>query len=193
MKTETHMKYSAMLFDRHFPTASLSQRNSFILGNVMPDIDLFSYLRGFKIRPFFGHNWENAKTYILSKSERLGNSGYYGLGVLLHYLCDAFTHTHNIGFSGNVRQHNIYEKRLHSFVLQSNSRDVDTGYKVGFSDFLLKLHDRYLLEPVSCMTDAHYISLVSTHTLKYYSVSHKAESRTAVSEVRLAERYISRP
>ncbi len=197
MKTETHYKLALSICDRFGLTATTGQRSAFVCGCVTPDLNPFSYLKGVRIRAFHGHDWQNAKGFILSAVERLmsGGLGYYGLGVLTHYLCDAFTYTHNTKFSGTLGQHNKYEKRLHSFVLQSANRFEYQPQIIGsLSDFILNIHRRYDETPVSYSADADFISLAVGNTMTEFGKYQKLRSGAeAVNELRCAERYTSRP
>ncbi len=198
MKTETHYKLALMLCDRCFSCLSAAQRKRFILGCVEPDINPFSYLRGFKTHPFFGHDWPNAKSFIVSSLERLsvGQTGSYWFGVLTHYLCDAFTNPHNSGVFGGVRQHTIYEKRLHSFVLQSSNR-LGSNIKLtngSLVDWIVKLHNRYEKTEQSFVTDADFIISAVQATSAVFERNQMLKlDGGAVNELCCAERYTSRP
>lgn len=196
MKTETHFKLAIKLCEQGFLLATASQKAAFINGNIMPDINLFSYLRGFKTRPFFGHDWQNAKGFILSSAEKLtaGQLGFFGLGVFLHYLCDAFTHTHNIGFCGSLQEHTIYEKRLHTCVLEGDNRFEAERLNCPLSDFIINLHRLYERATASLTTDVEFILSAVGQVMAVFKSSQKLPlADDTFNELRCVERYISRP
>ena len=140
----------------------------FVLGNIEPDLNPFSYFRGFLKRPFFGHNWENSKNYIISSSIMLQKNSLrtfdlYRLGVLVHYLCDAFTYTHNCCFKGGLIHHTHYEKELHKALCfrydrpfsGCNSHDKTTSLPREIFD----LHKAYERLPSSLEKDVDFITL----------------------------------
>lgn len=92
----------------------------FILGNIEPDKNPFTYLHGMvRGQKFRGHNYENILPvmkklfYSLRRKKDWGIREYYHLGKLTHYLADAFTFPHNRAFEGSLKEHCKYEKELH--------------------------------------------------------------------------------
>ena len=191
MKTETHFKLAIRLCDRYFPTASVAQKAAFVDGNIMPDINPFSYLRGFTVRPFFGHDWQNAQKFILSSAQKLtaGRLGFYSLGVFVHYLCDAFTYPHNLGFHGSLSEHTIYEKRLHTCVLQGSNRFDSKILNCSLPDFLVGSHKSYEQAEPSAMTDARFILSAVSAAVAVFTAGQKLPLGTEAPEgPRCAER-----
>ncbi len=70
----------------------------------------------------------------------------------LHYLADSFTFAHNRIFAGNLKEHRLYEKMLHTAFTEylqmycADHWDVD--------EFC---HQRYLADNRSYQTDCRYI------------------------------------
>jgi hypothetical protein len=95
---------------------------AFLLGCIQPDRNPTTYVKG-SIRSQWlrGHNWENARRYMLRVCRRLERRSklrlldYYALGKLIHYTTDAFTYAHNASFGDNLRAHNAYEKALNKY------------------------------------------------------------------------------
>ena len=197
MKTETHYKLALYFCDRWFVSATERQKALFVAGNVVPDVNLFSYLRGFGIAPFKGHDWANARKVIIAATRRIANGklGFYKLGVLMHYICDAFTYPHNPMFSGGIRQHSIYEKRLHTVVLNGGNRfNFNNNLNCSVSDFILNAHKKYESATASYLTDAKYI-LFATETvvLEFCNAQGLCSKPFALNELRCTDRYTSRP
>lgn len=169
MKTETHLKYAKTLANKYFSNSRLDSF-LFILGSVLPDYNPFSYLKSFKTKPFFGHNWDNRRKYILSETEKLkqGRLNPFELGKLVHYICDAFTHTHNKEFTGSLLQHSAYEKQLHNYFDQqteNNKALLQNTYDINadFSD----LHRQYLEKTPNKDNDFNFIQAAVEYVLKH--------------------------
>ena len=163
MKTETHLKYAYYLKEKYLSFCSSYDKGALVWGCVEPDVNLFSYLKGFRIKPFYGHNRENTTRYIsktVLKSEN-GQIGCFGLGRLVHYVCDAFTLPHNQLFICNMKEHNQYEKRLHYILTDMYSDDRPIKYRNissgGLNHELSVLCDRYYRSVHSEVNDAEFI------------------------------------
>ena len=139
---------------------------AFKFGNSIPDYNGFSYLRGWKMEHFRGHNYPNSQVYL----EKLVNNirkkyscrfiRYFKLGMLVHYVTDAFTHTHNKQFKGGMREHHAYEERLHRYFidfLKEMEGSANIRIKGDVLDIINKGHDEYECEEVGIETDAEYI------------------------------------
>ncbi len=101
-----------------FPEGAFCTR-AFLTGNLFPDYNLVSYLRGCKRDAWFaGHTTEGSKDYVMKILRRLEKSGVctvrdcYLLGTLMHYLADSFTHVHTKKFNGTFSEHNAYERQV---------------------------------------------------------------------------------
>ncbi len=183
MKTETHLDLALKICKKQLKFVPFYKKFLFGLGCVLPDFDPISYLKGFRIRPFFGHNWENAKDYILRSAQNIKDKGVgLRLGILVHYICDAFTFSHNSGFDGGLRDHTLYEKRLHDIVMQDGSRNFQKTVTKNLARHIEANHHRYKQMPASMETDADFILSVSTATVDYCIEKHNTQvfnSRTA--------------
>lgn len=120
MQTRDHLELGYFLLAKLRSPALDVHARAFLLGCVEADYNCFSYLRGFlRHKKFYGHNAENTRTYIENRIGRIQSKGlrsawdYFRLGVMLHYLADAFTAPHNAFWSDNLAAHKAYEKKLH--------------------------------------------------------------------------------
>lgn len=139
MQTKDHLalgRYLAHTFhiDNHADYAA------FVLGNIMPDINKFSYIRGYfqllaasrrkKTRRHLsindhrrmligGHTAEGSRFFVnriyrtLVKKEQLTIYDYYRIGKAMHYLADRFTFPHTMTYGDGFFSHVRYEKILH--------------------------------------------------------------------------------
>jgi hypothetical protein len=127
----------------------------FKLGSVEPDFNPVTYLRGFKtIEHFRGHNYRNVCGTIEHLTFNLLYTGdsdvktFYYLGKLCHYTTDAFTYPHNITFTGTIREHMRYEKRLKwyfiRFLHQNPTPPEIRPYSGTLFDMIEHIHQQYL-------------------------------------------------
>ncbi len=95
-------------------------RNSFILGNVMPD-----YFPSFLIRPHFlkknaSHVQRMIKVLLKRRRSSFCGRKYSRLlGILCHYYTDFFCYAHSDSFEGNLSDHIQYEKSLYLYFVEN--------------------------------------------------------------------------
>lgn len=169
MKTETHLKFAKKLADQYLPDSSAYNRLMFIIGSVTPDINPFSYLKGFSVKPFFGHNWGNRRDYLSSglRDLLMGRLSYFSLGQLVHFICDAFTFTHNITYKGGLYEHSRYEKALHTLFEKLDFSKEYPDLHLNINDGLNSLHEQYLSQPQGCENDLRFIMQTVHYALKH--------------------------
>ncbi|MBQ8401807.1 MAG: zinc dependent phospholipase C family protein [Clostridia bacterium] len=92
------------------------RKGAFVLGNILPDINIFSYLTLSRKNHLRGHSY----TFKRKKMERLMNgsrthSTFWWLrtGMLCHYLTDSFTGSHDEKRRMSLTNHRQYEYSLH--------------------------------------------------------------------------------
>ena len=123
MRTLTHYRFAKYLLPLLPQDPAL--RRAFLFGCVEPDINLFSHLDFTKHKKslhIHGHNHPYLDKRINRLAQKLASQRTkitplyaFRLGVLLHYLADAFTFAHNTNFSGNFAAHNAYENSFHRY------------------------------------------------------------------------------
>ncbi len=179
MKTETHLRFAEKLAEKYLFDLNKFDRRMFILGSVTPDINPFSYLKGIFIKPFFGHNWPNRRAYILSHAEDLQNGRLspFKAGQLIHYLSDAFTHTHNINYHGGLKAHTLYEKELHSHFHSLNVENSLPNITDSLPDIIVELHRQYISLPPSLENDLKFIT-TAVHCALMHGIPHARKQPT---------------
>lgn len=191
MKTETHRALAFWLINRFLADSPAICRAAFYTGCMEPDYILPSYLHGFFVRPFYGHDYENRRRWL---QKRLRNKKFTGsvfgcfkLGRLVHFLCDAFTHVHNYPFHGGIRSHGEYERRLN----QCMKEYLDRGdfRDAGLSDMqdLETLHKRYILEEASPERDCRFIVPAVLSVVKTAAESSRCLSKIRPQGLKTAE------
>lgn len=141
---------------------------AFVLGNIEPDLNVFTYLHGMthyeKLR---GHSYDNvlpSMERLLKKIERrkyFGIRGYYLLGKVMHYTADIFTFPHNKEYSGTLLEHRQYEEILHEIFRENIKTDLKKTEKLNtvgkIIPYIKKLHKEYLADNNNCFSDCEYI------------------------------------
>lgn len=168
MQTRDHKVLAEFLVSEIGQELSAIYIKAFILGNIEPDKNPFTYLHGL-VRgvKFHGHNYENILPVMgklfgfLHGKRHWGVREYYHFGKLLHYVADAFTFPHNRIFRGNLREHCRYEKELHKrflYMLQeSQKQPVQERGRGSELECIKKLHEEYLQQAGNYENDCRYI------------------------------------
>lgn len=120
MRTVDHKLLAHLIIEHYMPNIPEKYCRAFYFGCIEPDYNPFSYFHGFlKSYTLYGHNFCNVRNFLEKVFEKLNCAKkhnqifFYRLGLLIHYITDAFTHAHTAQFSGSLRQHNEYEEQLH--------------------------------------------------------------------------------
>ncbi len=139
-------------------------KTAFILGNIAPDINLFSYLIGFKSFVPAGHHCKFALAKcekLICRIENICNKQlhYYKLGVLMHYSADAFTYSHSDNYPCKYSPHAAYEKKLHTEfktrVAESSGNPLEIVSNA--CEFICNMQKNYTAERHCTETDCEYI------------------------------------
>lgn len=156
----------------------------FLLGSILPDLLLHTYLKG--------HTWESAFEHISGKMyelERNGRNDWYSylmLGYILHYIEDFYTFAHNQVFEGGLAKHIRYEKALAKYLgqegtIRGKKRENRMSLSVTMA-YLEKTHREYLKEAGNFETDAVYIykaaEAVSSCMLWAFEVNSREDEST---------------
>lgn len=172
LKTETHRFFAVWLIDKYFSELPAVCRAAFYVGCMEPDYSAASYLYGFFIRPFYGHDYENRRKWLEKRLKRLDNFSLspvslFKLGRLVHFLCDAFTRVHNFPLHGNFSSHARYERVLNS-VMRSAVFDDRAEYmlKAGKPSPISE-HEKYICDDPSPENDCRYIIPSAVWVIKY--------------------------
>lgn len=151
---------------------SAAKRKAFLCGSILPDFNPLTYLRGIRqSRRMAGHDFPYSQKHIRRVALRLQKKGVksladcYVLGTLIHYLADSFTYPHTADFRESMREHNRYERELHT-VFPNCVKEAQTcaapPSPEDLPDFLSEERRRYEAEPQGLHRDGKEILLVCT-------------------------------
>ncbi|MBQ8642126.1 MAG: zinc dependent phospholipase C family protein [Clostridia bacterium] len=120
MKAKDHIKIARTLAGTYALRGR--RKGAFVIGNILPDINIFSYLTPDRKNHLRGHSY----TFKRRKMERhmnrpKTNSTCWWLrtGMLCHYLTDSFTGSHDEKRRMSLASHRQYEYRLHDLFIKN--------------------------------------------------------------------------
>lgn len=150
MDKKSHLKIEALVSESVFSFVSPLCRMAYIYGSVEPDLNVFTYLKG---------HWERKREGdVISALSALENKrfwtlyDFYKAGRISHYIVDSFTFPHTPAFSGSMKSHIEWEKKLAKSLFSMNEVKVRRG--IGFDFKAIK--DNYRKETPSIENDISY-------------------------------------
>lgn len=164
METKDHYYLSKKLAD----SMTLNKLNKlvFILGNLIPDINPFSYIARIGGNRFSGHSYAYRRPFMKKVLEKRCTGTplwWYQTGVMTHYLADSFTRPHNENFQYSLKDHVEYEHQLHELLVQWLDKDLswessaDSIQPLLTSSRLEEKHEAYMKESRGPVEDCRYI------------------------------------
>ena len=172
METKNHLALARYLIETVDHPVLSHYKKAFLLGNISPDINLFSYIEG--------HRYENCNYKMHKIWCRLINKEHwnwydvYELGRFTHYLADYFTYPHNKKYEGNLVAHYQYEKNLHPFFTAylnrvAGIRPLELFFRKKKNELLQYIeafHKEYVDRRTSLQDDCYYIVSISGGVLR---------------------------
>ncbi|MGN0395650.1 MAG: zinc dependent phospholipase C family protein [Coprococcus sp.] len=154
METKDHLALGKYLLNNNENSFTPLQEKLFLLGNIMPDIWLPSYVKGaVKRKNLQGHICSNAKKRVnkhssyLKKRHKSKYKSSFILGVLLHYLADSLTYPHSDDYAYGMKTHKKYEKEMHQMIwrefIMTSHTTPKTQYPPNIKAIVKKIYDRY--------------------------------------------------
>ena len=162
MKQRDHRALARFFIRRYRDRSCLKtpmKRWLFTVGNVIPDYLPLTYARGARrSHALKGHHCAYSAPHIRKKLAYFEKNGIGGawdcfaLGMLLHYVADAFTYAHTENFRGDLKQHRAYERRLHTYVC-NRLENADPRCDLEADTSLELLFDRFSEAYRDCKTE----------------------------------------
>jgi hypothetical protein len=167
MKTEDHKILGKHLLKPYKNHIEKKHNKLFILGCIAPDYLPNTFIRGiFKTKSFKGHNKEISEKYIKKIILRLENRriktkiDFFYMGILMHYIADAFTHPHNNVFKGGYKEHMRYEEELHGIferVIDKFKMERKPVKILKLPEYFKKQHKKYSMNNQGHLNDGDFI------------------------------------
>lgn len=161
-----------------------------VLGSILPDIFVHTYI--------VGHKWETTFEKNCERLARLENWGgmdcisYIRLGYIIHYIEDYFTYPHNTIFEEDMKAHIKYENEFYAFLRELGDTKVeaeDDRLSVAeLCSWLEKTHKEYIEEPEhNHAVDFLYITKAAQKTAECMVAAFERNESRNVSLGRLQE------
>lgn len=112
MRKKSHISLAKYIVDSLNEQSLQKHKKAFYLGSILPDCKPSFLTTRHEIQETFDQVAE--KIHRLSSGEDVKNLRVYfrDLGQVIHYVADYFTFPHNRNYTGTLRDHCTYEKRL---------------------------------------------------------------------------------
>ncbi len=175
IKAHSHRMLGRFLADQYLCGAPRRYVRAFLFGCTEPDKNPATYLKGtLRVQPLRGHNWQSAQKYMqriarrLERRKKLRLLDYYTLGKLIHYITDAFTHTHNASFREDLLAHRRYEHQLQDrfLAMLDTLPHCSRGISGSIMDAIFSFHREYSRTDAGVDTDCRYTLLAAHHVLR---------------------------
>ncbi len=191
MRKKSHILVARYLADQMSVEESLqSHRKAFCLGSILPDIKPSFLTRKHEYFGTFEEIQQKMRQLVECRSGRVKERVYWRrLGEVMHYMADYFTFPHNINFTGNLYEHNKYEKHLKNHLkryIESGavkSMEVQPVCFGSFSElveYIKGCHERYLLKERNIAEDVQYILSICFQVV--YGILHLVSWKTDEGE-----------
>ncbi len=112
MRKKSHISLAKYIVDSLNEQNLQKHKKAFYLGSILPDCKPSFLTTRHEIQETFDQVEEKIRR--LSSGENVKNLRVYfrDLGQVIHYVADYFTFPHNRNYTGTLRDHCTYEKRL---------------------------------------------------------------------------------
>lgn len=177
MRKKSHISLAKYMIETLNDEGLKKHKFAFCLGSILPDIKpSFVYKRHEMKGTFSDISRHIARLSEGSKAMKKKNRKYYmDLGQISHYLADYFTFPHNDVYTGNLKEHCSYEKKLMDDLkayIRGAEHKVISGVPEAFGNaealcsFIQKTHDDYLTRKHDVEDDIRHIVEVNQKALE---------------------------
>ena len=159
MRKKSHISLAKYIVDSLDEQELVKHKKAFCLGSVLPDCRLSFFTEKHEIQSTFPKMQHDLEQLV----EKTGDSQismrafYRNLGEIIHYIADYFTFPHNAHYTGNLKEHCIYEKHLKKKLkeyIKSGEAEKNCEYiqnsilnlnsTEAICDFIRRTHENYL-------------------------------------------------
>ena len=188
MRKKSHISLARYLVSTMKLSSLEKHKKAFYLGSILPDCKPSFLTKRHEIQGTF----EDVRRYVMELTthynvqHRNARAYYCNLGQVIHYIADYFTFPHNKIYTGNIKDHCVYEKKLKfalSQYIQSGEATRNLKKAQEFKtpeallDYVQKAHEEYLKAKKEVEADCRYIVEVC-HTV-VEAIIHLANQKLA--------------
>lgn len=114
MRKKSHISLAKYIVGSLEEQDLVKHKKAFYLGSILPDCKPSFLTVKHEIEGTFPKIQNELKNLVeLRQSSKINMRVFYrNLGEMIHYIADYFTFPHNATFTGNLKDHCIYEKHL---------------------------------------------------------------------------------
>lgn len=145
----------------------INHRLSFYIGSIWPDCIPSFITRRHCIEDTFDIFNKNMEKFVkkFNSNKDMSIRSTWRMGVMLHYIADYFTFPHNKNYTGNLKDHCVYEEELkhcmYKYVDNINADKYQNTKVVlsdlnSISDYIKEKHAQYKLSGSNVEKDCKY-------------------------------------
>ena len=159
MRKKSHISLAKYIVGSLDEQDLVKHKKAFYLGSILPDCKPSFLTVKHEMEGTFPKFQRELKRLVeLQQSSKINMRVFYrNLGEMIHYIADYFTFPHNAEFSGNLKEHCIYEKHLKKSLkdyIQSGEAERNQTHvrksvqnpnsTEAICNFIRKKHDAYI-------------------------------------------------
>ncbi|MDE6313347.1 MAG: zinc dependent phospholipase C family protein [Lachnospiraceae bacterium] len=168
MRKKSHISLARYLVGTMKLNSLEKHKKAFYLGSILPDCKPSFLTKRHEIQGTF----EDVRQYVMNLTTSYNvlhhnaRAYYRNLGQVIHYIADYFTFPHNEIYTGSIKDHCVYEKKL-KFALNEyiKSGEAQKNQKKAqefkspeaLLDYVQKVHTEYLKIKKEVEADCRYI------------------------------------
>ena len=172
VRKKSHISLAAFLADKLECEGLTTYRKAFCIGSILPDCKPSFLTTKHEFNGTFEMVEKRIEKYIeySASKENYTRKGARDLGQIIHYTADYFTFPHNKHYTGNLKDHCVYEKKL-LLVLKEYLTSYDitkhTDFEITFNsldeltDFIKERHKEYISRERNVEDDCRFIVMVN--------------------------------
>ena len=176
MRKKSHISLAGYLIGELESEQLDRHKKAFYFGSILPDLTPKMFAVPHEFQTSYRELQEKIRGLIayVQTGEGKERVVWRRLGVVMHYLADYFTFPHNKNFTGNLYEHNKYEKHLKNHLkryIESGAADRMVILPVNFGSFrelveyIGNAHERYLLKERNIAEDVQYILRICSQVI----------------------------
>lgn len=172
MRKKSHISLTRYLIETVNRNELKKHKTAFYIGSILPDCVPSFFIRRHSFEETFDILKEEIRLLTEEYDSKEGVNGYFcrHLGVITHYLADFFTYPHNRCYTGTMKDHCNYEKklklRLKEYVQSEEAKEMKT-VAITYEEaeeiyrFIQHMHQQYKEGEKAIQEDIHYIVSIS--------------------------------
>lgn len=167
MRKKSHISVAKGVINGLDISERINHRLSFYIGSIWPDCIPSFITRRHCIEETFDIFNKKMEKFVknFNPKKDMGMLSTWRMGVVLHYIADYFTFPHNKNYTGNLKEHCIYEEelkhRMYKYIAEMNEPEQRMKTAVlpsvkDISAFIIEKHAQYVVTDSNVEQDCMY-------------------------------------